>query len=240
MRSPLIALLSIATLVQAEVPHAALQAAVPAPGPQQVAPAPQRMLTVPAGTTVPLTLINPIKKKSTRVGDAVRATVAFPVMAGMQVAIPAGSYVEGTVTALKTHASASMPADLSIHFDRLVFASGYSVPLNADNTQAENFAPTPGAPVAELASLAPVNAGGLFAQTTTPTLPPLQRVGPSPAVVTGAVLGGGAALTVLLIALGHHQQNKYDYVLFDAGWQFQMVLASPLSIDAGKAVPPVL
>ena len=31
----------------------------------------------------------------------------------------------------------------------------------------------------------------------------------------------------------HHSQSKIDYVLFDAGWQFQMVLESPLLVDAG-------
>jgi len=37
-----------------------------------------------------MTLVSPIKSKSTKVGDAVRAVVAFPITVGGQVAIPAG------------------------------------------------------------------------------------------------------------------------------------------------------
>jgi len=44
---------------------------------------------------------------------------------------------------------------VGIHFTRLVFANGYSVSLDANSTQAEDFAPRIGAPGAELASLTP-------------------------------------------------------------------------------------
>jgi hypothetical protein len=74
---------------------------------------------------------------------------------------------------------------------------------------------------------------GLFAQST-PTLPPLPKVGPPMGVVIGAVVGGSAALMITIFALSRHSQNKIDYVLFDAGWQFQMVLQSPLVVDAGQ------
>jgi len=52
--------------------------------------------------------------------------------------------------------------------------------------------------------------------------------------VIGAVFGGAAALTITMLALAHHSQSKIDYVLFDAGWQFQMVLQSPLVVDANQ------
>jgi type IV secretion system protein VirB10 len=233
MRSRLIALLSMATLVSAQTPHAYLQSAVPAAVAGQVAaPATAHILTVPAGTAIPLTLINPIKKKSTQPGDAVRATVAFPIMAGVQVAIPAGSYVEGVVQQLTARASDTHQPQVGIHFTRLVFANGYSVNLDANSAQAEEVAPSLGAPVTELASIAPPLASmGLFAQTSQPTL---SNPGPSPAVITGAMLGGGAALMILIFAAAHHSQSKVDYVLFDAGWQFQMVLQSPLMVDADR------
>jgi len=181
-----------------------------------------------------VTLINPIKKKSTTPGDAVRATVAFPIMAGMRVAIPAGSYVEGVVESVTARAADTHQPAVGIHFTRLVFANGYSVPLDAKSEQAEEVAPGMGAPVAEVAALTlPMGSQGLFAQST-PTLT-VPRVGPSPVVVTAAALGGTAALFITIFALAHHSQAKIDYVLFDAGWQFQMVLASPRAVDAGKA-----
>lgn len=224
MRSRLIALLSMATVVAAQTPHAVLKTVVSTIAAQPAAPVGTHLLTVPAGTPIPLTLINPVKKKSTKPGDPVRATVAFPVMSGMQVAIPAGSYVEGVVKQISARTANTGQPDMRVHFTRLVFANGYSVDLNANSAQAMDVTPALGTPVTELAQ-------------STPTLPPLQNPGPSPAVVTGAVLGGGAAIMVLAFAIMHHQQSKIDYVLFDAGWQFQMVLESPLVIDAAQVAP---
>jgi hypothetical protein len=222
------------------MPRAFFQNAVsPVPAVQTSAPVSAHTLTLPAGTAIPLTLINPIKKKSTNPGDAVRATVAFPIMAGMQVAIPAGSYVEGVVKTVTARASDTHQPEVAIHFTRLVFANGYSVNLDANSTQAEEVAPgLPGpglgAPRMELASLTlPAGGMGLFAQST-PTLPPLPKVGPPMGVVIGASLGGTAALLAILFAVGHHSQSKMDYVLFDAGWQFQMVLENPLVVDASQ------
>ena len=248
MRTRLIALLSMATLVSAQTQHAILQTVTSAAG-QATAPVSAHTLTVPAGTAIPLTLINPIKKKSTTLGDAVRATVAFPIMAGMQVAIPAGSYVEGVVQQLTARTSDTHQPQVGIHFTRLVFANGYSVSLDASSAQAEDFAPRLGAPETELATLTPPAIGmgrgsmGMMGQTS-PTLPSVSMPGPNPAVVTGAMLGGAAALGILIFALAHHSQSKVDYVLFDAGWQFQMILQSPLVVDASQvaaaaAVPSV-
>ncbi|HEY1808815.1 MAG TPA: hypothetical protein VGG42_09650, partial [Acidobacteriaceae bacterium] len=88
-------------------------------------------LVVPAGTGIALTLVTPIQSKTTKVGDTVRAVVAFPVTVGAQVAIPAGTYVEGMVNTVSAHGPS-----VTIHFTRMLFANGYSVPLDAMNTQA--------------------------------------------------------------------------------------------------------
>jgi hypothetical protein len=32
----------------------------------------------------------------------------------------------------------------------------------------------------------------------------------------------------------HHRANNYDFVVFDVGWQFQMVLDSPVVLDASQ------
>src|ERR1700741_1499785 len=68
---------------------------------QASATPPSAIIVVPQGTAIPLTLVNPIHSKSTKPGDAVRAMVAFPATVGAQLAIPAGTYVEGTVVSVK-------------------------------------------------------------------------------------------------------------------------------------------
>jgi hypothetical protein len=204
-------------------------------------------ISVPSGTLVPLTLVSPIKSKSTKVGDAVRAVVAFPITAGAQVAIPAETYVEGVVTSLTAQAKGTHQPDVQIHFTRLLYANGYTVALDAANTQAR--IELPGAVSAGYLSdavglnsygtgrtrIAFSGGEGFSAREQTSTLPPLPPLpGPSMGTVIGASLGGMFAILLTIILLGRHHSKNLDYVLFDAGWQFQMTLTTPLVVDAGQ------
>ena len=265
MLSRLIAMVSIIMFLSVQTPavfsestaseSTAQNPSVPTPTAQTVpaqssAPSAAHTITVAAGTAIPLTLINPIRSKSSKTGDAVRATVAFPVTVGTEVAIPAGSYAEGTLDQVVLRSSAGQP-QVKIHFTRLLFANGYSVPLDADNTQAELDAPdVPSAAIPQMVS-ADAGAPDMGAQPhlvrtayaldgqQQPTLPPLPQVGPSPAVVMGAVLGGGAAVAITALLWAHHRASSLDYVLFDAGWQFQIVLQQPLTIDVARTATAV-
>jgi hypothetical protein len=195
-------------------------------------------ITVPAGTPVPLTLMNPIKSKSTKPGDPVRALVAFPVTVGSRLAIPAGTFAEGTVSQVSARPLASQAPTVRIHFTRLVFANGYAVPLDAENTQSFLLRDDDRASTVEVAELTPMHLPGAHyamgeGQTTMPTLP---QVGPSKGVVIGATVGGFAAFTIGMFAWAHHRANSYDFVVFDVGWQFQMVLDSPVVLDASRVV----
>jgi len=143
-------------------------------------------LTVPPGTVVPMTLVSPIKSKSTKVGDAVRAVVAFPITVGGQVAIPAGTYVEGVVTSLTAQAKKTRQPVVEIHFTRLVYANGYTARLDAESTQASNETPGTASPVLRadsggMAGVGPRTAffggEGQFPTQPAPTLQPLPQVG---------------------------------------------------------------
>jgi LPXTG-motif cell wall-anchored protein len=73
---------------------------------------------------------------------------------------------------------------------------------------------------------------GSRAQTSQqPPLPPLPTTGRN--VVIGLMVGT-AALLVTGILFGIHRKNNSDYLLFDAGWQFQMSLTTPLGVDGGQ------
>jgi hypothetical protein len=204
-------------------------------------------ISVTTGTTVPLTLVTPIKSKSTHPGDAVRAVVAFPVTVGTQVAIPAGAYVEGVVTALNPRDKQTHMPSVQIHFTRLLFANGYSVPLDAVNNEAIMIEPgqlfQSTYEIADARDGAPFLGegfaqGGGGGEQTTPQLPPLPSVGPNPAVVTGAVLGGGVGILAITLYMAHHRGTA-DFVLFDNGWQCQMVLSTPLTLDASRVAATV-
>ena len=63
------------------------------------------VFTIAAGTKVPLSLINSISTKTTKEGDRVYLETAFPILANGRIAIPAGSWVTGTVTEVKRPAA---------------------------------------------------------------------------------------------------------------------------------------
>jgi type IV secretion system protein VirB10 len=199
-------------------------------------------ITVAPGTVVPMTLVSPIKSKSTKVGDTVRAQVAFPITVGERVAIPAGTYVEGVVTSLTAQAKKTRQPVVEIHFTRLVYANGYTAAVDAANTQASNEIPGTASPVLRADSGGMAGGGprtaffggeGQFPTQPPPTLQPLPQVGPSKALVFGVVGGVTVALLTLGIVFGHRNRNT-DFVLFDAGWQFQMAITTPLGVDAGQ------
>ncbi|MGO8932183.1 MAG: hypothetical protein ACLPLZ_06920 [Terracidiphilus sp.] len=209
----------------------------PAPSGQNVLPPASQVITVPTGTAVQLTLMSAVKSKSTHAGDTVRAVVAFPVTIGTTLAIPAGTFVDGDVLEVTPRPKAGQQPSFRVHFTRLVFSNGYSVALNGENTQALALPADSSEPTNEVAELAPLQLpGSRFAmgegqQSQLPTLP---RVGPNPAVVGGAIGGGFAALVVLMLVLAHHSMNNTDFLLYDAGWQFQMILDGPLTLDAAQ------
>lgn len=193
-------------------------------------------VTLPAGTAIPLTLMTVIKSKSTKPGDSVRAVVAFPVTQGTQLAIPAGAYVEGVVNKVTAKPLSNQAPMLSVHFTRLVFTNGYSVPLSGENSQA--MLPAAGVSGNEVAELLPLQFPGqhfaMGAGQTMPTLPPLPQMGPNPAVIGGIAAGGMAAFGIGMLIWMHHRANSYDFAVFDVGWQFQMVLDSPLILDGAQ------
>jgi hypothetical protein len=238
--------LMIASLAMGQTPVLATQIAPPAalsapvqnaPAGGQLAPA-SPSLIVPAGTAIQLTLMSAVKSKSTAAGDTVRAVVAFPVTIGTQLAIPAGTFVDGNVIRVTAHPAAGQKTSFLVHFTRLVYSNGYSVTLNGENTQALLLPIENSAPANEVAELVPLRLPGMHlamgeGQEPPPLQPPPQ-VGPPKGLIIGLSLGGAAALVVLGILGAHHSANNTDFVLYDAGWQFQMVLDSPVTLDASQ------
>jgi hypothetical protein len=240
--------LMIASLLSAQAPAPATPIAS-APAQNQPVVAPQdspapasQAVTIPTGTAIQLTLMSAVKSKSTQAGDTVRAVVAFPVTIGTQLAIPAGTFVDGDVVGVTARAKPGQQPSFRVHFTRLIFSNGYSVALNGENTQALALPLGNSTPTNEVAELAPIRlAGKSFAMGEgqigePPTLP---REGPNPAVIGGAIGGGFAALLVVFAVMAHHRVNNTDFVLYDAGWQFQMVLDSPVTVDEAQVAAAV-
>jgi type IV secretion system protein VirB10 len=199
----------------------------------------QQSIVIPAGTTIPVTLTNAIHANTTHRGDPVRAITAFPVTIGTQLAIPAGTYVEGVVDRI-TKRDRMGNSGLQVHFMRLVFTNGYSVPLDGTITDAkaveldmksidvsvseDDMSPSPALAVQQLPGQA------------LPPFPPFPKpkIGTAVGIAVGVAVGG----VVAVILLAHHRGNV-DYTLYDVGTPFNMVLTNPLMLGADRVAAAV-
>lgn len=191
-------------------------------------------IVIPAGTRIPLALASPVTKKAARAGTAIRAVTGFPVTVGTQLAIPAGTYVVGVIDSV-TRGGRWGPS-MQMHFTRLVYSNGYSVPMDGTSTQAQMLSPELDSPELEPVAFTVGNMGSyaLVAQQSPPPLPPLPpSSGPhfGPVIALGV---GGAVVAIISTVLFARHSGGSNFVLFDTGWQFAMVLQNPLSVDAAS------
>jgi len=114
----------------AQTAPAPAAASVPAPASTPAsAEAANAVLTIPAGTKIPLTLKQAISTKTAREGDPVYAETAFPFVVNERVVIPAGTYVQGKITRAQRGGHVKGRAELLIHFTSMIYPSGYTVML---------------------------------------------------------------------------------------------------------------
>lgn len=93
-------------------------------------------IALAAGTKVELVVTTPVWAKSTKAGDPLYTQTNFPVTTGDQVAIPAGSWVQGTIEGITRPTRRQSHAELQVLFTTIIFADGYAVALpGADPAQ---------------------------------------------------------------------------------------------------------
>lgn len=191
------------------------------------APPPDATITVPAGTRVQLALANPVRTRDAHVGYIVHAVTNFPVTVGQDLAIPQGTYLEGRIARVGKRGSTVFDG-LQIEFNQLVFSNGYVVALDGSVAEAKAIAPVTN-------SSAATGTPGLIANNLPqgPTPPPLPQVGPPKGPIIAASLGGMAALIVANILFRHHHIHEEPRD-FDAGFQFAIVLKTPLTLDRAR------
>jgi hypothetical protein len=118
-----------------------------------------------------------------------------------------------------------------MHFTRILYANGYSVAIDGTNLQAKALRPKSSS--SETAGF--VTESGSYNSLAAQSSPQLPTLQPPPSH-TGAIAGlavGGAAAAIAIVVLGHYHHGSSG-VVFDTGWQFEMVLESPLSVDAAS------
>jgi len=86
--------------------------------------APSDEIIVPAGTRIPLSLINSLNTRSSSEGDRVYLQTSYPVVIEGRIIIPRGSYVAGTVTEVKRPGRVKGKGEIYLRFDSLTLPNG--------------------------------------------------------------------------------------------------------------------
>lgn len=124
----------------ADAPHdGAASSAAPVTAPPAAAPSAMRtaapaaanpnVITIPAGTKIPLALKQAISTKNAREGDAVYAETAFPFVVDNRVIVPAGSYIQGKISHVERGGRLKGRAEILMHFTSMIYPNGYTVML---------------------------------------------------------------------------------------------------------------
>ncbi len=111
-----------------QAPASASAPRPPAPKPvaatRPAPPAKPRTVTLPAGTTFALEIVDAVSSKSSAVGDPVSARIAQDVLVEGEVIVPAGSVVSGTVAEANPANRFAGISSLGLHFDALETPNG--------------------------------------------------------------------------------------------------------------------
>jgi hypothetical protein len=108
----------------------------PTPSSAPAAAADPNIVTIPAGTRIPLSLKQAISTKNAREGDSVYAETAFPFVIANRVVVPAGSFIQGTISRVERAGHGHGRAEILMHFTSMIYPSGYTVmlPGSVENT----------------------------------------------------------------------------------------------------------
>jgi type IV secretion system protein VirB10 len=112
--------IAVAFVMSAQEQPAANTGSTTAPEP----PATPTAYVITAGTHIPLSMINSVSTKSAAVGDRIYLESVFPILSNGKIVIPPGSYVEGTVTAVKRPGHVKGRGELYVRFDELTLPNG--------------------------------------------------------------------------------------------------------------------
>jgi len=171
-------------------------------------------ITIPAGTHLALVLTHSVESHSTHRGDEIFAQTTSPLIISKQVAIPAGTFVQGKVDKMTRRGTRG---ELLMQSVSVVFPNGYVAtiqgPINAESDEGTAWsnpssAEKAGIIVAPLAGLGIGAAIGASQHTTdSSSLGGTTLTASSPkGLAIGSLVGlaAGGAVSLVLLAHSHH------------------------------------
>ncbi len=107
-------------------------AAQPASAPAQpAAPKPPEPVTLEAGTTLEIRLIDAIDSEQNQIGDVIRATLEHPLVYDERVVVPKGADVEGRIVEAKSAGHFKGRSEIALEMTRLI-VNGKSYQIQTD------------------------------------------------------------------------------------------------------------
>jgi hypothetical protein len=103
----------------------------PPPAPVRALAPPPAPVTIPSGTLLAVRIADGIDSEHNQIGDTFRGSLEAPIVADGEVVVPAGTDVEGRVTALKSAGHFSGRSELALELTRLD-VNGRTYPLETD------------------------------------------------------------------------------------------------------------
>jgi len=190
---------------------------------------PNAKISIPAGAQILVRLEHAITTKSAKVGDPVYAVTSFPYVQDDHVLVPAGTYVQGRISAIKRPGRVKGRAELLFHFSTLIYPSGYTVmlPGAVDNVpgmehstmkDGEGTIRQDGQKAHDVGTVAETAAtGGLIGAVANGG--------------KGAAIGGaGGAVVGTVVAL----LSRGNDLRLEQGTSIQMVIQRPIDLDANR------
>ncbi len=198
-------------------------AAVPAPtvSLSPTAPAPVRRVTVPAGTTVSVRLLDSIDTERNQMGETFRATLASPIMVEDEVVVPQNADVVGRIAELKSAGHFTGQSQVALELSQLnVNGKTYTLNTNQYSREGTSRGKRTAATVGGGAALGAI-IGGI--------------AGGGKGAAIGATVGAGAGTGVQAATKGQQIKLPSETVLtFQLQSPLTVVAASGLDRNAGR------
>lgn len=190
-------------------------------------------IDLPAGTQLRVVLETTLTTQESKVGDAFRSRLVFPVFAEEQEALPIGTAVEGTVAGLQGPGRLQGKARIQLRPEKLILPDGRTFSLAASVTEArtgENAEVDP-----KEGTLRQSGKEGLNGRRVATGAALSAAMGAVLGGGRGAMIGAGAAGAVALLQQLFKRGKNAD---LRAGSEIVLELSRTVSIPRREEVPP--
>jgi hypothetical protein len=183
------------------------------------------LATIPKGTIIMIKLDHPVSSTASKVGDSVSAIVEADVYLDNQIAIPAGSQVEGAITAANPAGHLGKHGSMEIMFNTIKTPNGYVLPMRAHVVTSDETGIIKGdSDQAQVYKTLGTAVGGAAAGTLMGTA--------AGSILGSAASGAGFGLAAGSIAgIGYAIVRTGKQVIIPSGARMSIILDHPIPIN---------